>query len=51
MFSDLTVLPAASKYDGIVLIEKRGVSEKKMVKEQINLLKNSGTKIIGAIIL
>ena len=51
MFSDLTVLPAASKYDGIVLIEKRGVSEKKLVKEQINLLKNSGTKIIGAIIL
>ena len=51
MFSNPSVLQSVSEYDGIVLVEKRDVSKKKLVSEQIRLLKNSGTKIIGAIIL
>ena len=51
MFNDPSVLKSVSEYDGVVLVEKRGFSKKKTVKEQIRLLKNSGTKIIGAIIL
>lgn len=51
IFSNPDVLKGVSKYDGIVLIEQRGVSEKKAIIEQIRLLHNSGTKIVGAIII
>ena len=51
MFNHPSVLQSVSDYDGIVLVEMRGVSRKKSVNDQIRLLKNSGTKIIGAIIL
>lgn len=51
MFSNPEILKLVSEYDGVVIVEKRDISRKKMVKEQIKLLKNSGTKIIGAIIL
>ena len=51
IFSNPEVLKLASDYDGVVIVEKREISRKKMVKEQIRLLKNSGTKVIGAIIL
>lgn len=51
MFSDPSVIKTASEYDGIVLVEQRGVSQRKAINEQIRLLKNSGTIIIGAIVL
>jgi len=51
LFSDPDILKNASDYDGIVLVEQRGVSDKKTVREEIGLLNNSGKKIIGAIIL
>ena len=51
MFSNPDVLKDAAEYDGVVLIEQRGVSDKKLVSEQIRLLKNSGRKIIGAILI
>ncbi len=51
MFSNPDILAKAASYDGIVLVEQRGVSDKKRVKDQINLLMNTGKRIVGAIIL
>ena len=51
LFDDASVLQNASSYDGIVLVEQRGLSEKKVVRDELSLLKNSGTKIVGAIII
>ena len=51
MFNNPDVLKDVANYDGVVLIEQRGVSEKKLVREQIRLLGNSGKKIIGAILI
>lgn len=51
IFENPDILKTASDYDGIVLIEKRGYSNKKAVSEEIKLLKNSGTKIVGSIII
>ncbi len=51
LFSNPSVLKTAHDYDAIVLVEQRGISNKKQVKEQIRLLCNSGTSIIGAILL
>ena len=51
LFKNPEILKSASEYDGIVVVEKRGCSEKKVVKEELRLLENSGTKIVGAIIV
>lgn len=51
IFEGSSVLLNASLYDGIVLIEQRGLSKKREVRDEFRLLKNSGTKIIGVIIL
>ncbi len=51
LFENPSVLRDASSYDGIVLIEQRGLSEKRVVSDELSLLKNSGAKIVGAIIL
>lgn len=50
-YNNPNVLKTAHDYEAIVLVEQRGVSNKKEVKEQIRLLNNSGTSIIGAILL
>ena len=51
MFKNPEVLKDVAEYDGVVLVEQRGVSDKKLVREQIRLLGNSGKKIIGAILI
>ena len=51
MFSDPDVLKAVPDYDGVVLIEQRKVSLFKNVANEIALIENAGTKIIGAIII
>ena len=51
MFSNPDVLKKAGEYDGIVLLEQRGVSSRRYVAEEISLLKNSGTGIVGAVII
>ncbi len=51
MFNDPSIVKGVSDYDGVVLIEQRGASRRKLVNEQIRLLKTSGVEIIGAIIL
>ena len=51
LFKNTEILKNASEYDGIVVVEERGSSEKKAIKEELRLLENSGTKIVGAIIV
>lgn len=51
MFSNPDILAQAASYDGIVMIEQRALSDKKKVEAQIKLLKNTGRKIIGAVLL
>ena len=51
IFNNPEVLKSASDYDGIVLIEQRKYSLKPVVENEINLLSNAGSKIIGAIII
>lgn len=51
LFKNPEILKSASEYDGIVVAEKRGSSEKKAIREELRLLENSGTKIVGAIIV
>lgn len=51
IFNNPEVLKSVPDYDGIVLIEQRKYSLKSVVENEINLLSNGGTKIIGAIII
>ena len=51
IFNNPDVLKVVPDYDGIVLIEQRKKSLKPVVENEINLLSNGGTKIIGAIII
>lgn len=51
MFNNPEVLVSVPEYDGIVLLEQRKVSLIKNVENEINLISNGGTPIIGAIIL
>lgn len=51
MFNDPDVLKSVPDYDGIVLIEQRKVSAIKDIKNEIELISNGGTEIIGAIII
>ena len=48
---DPNVLKAVTDYDGIVILEQRNVSLKKDIEGEISLIDNSGTEIIGAVIL
>ena len=51
IFSNPDVLKTVPDYDGIVIIEQRKVSLKPVIENEIALLSNGGTKIIGAIII
>ena len=51
IFNNPQVLKSVPDYDGIVLIEQRKYSLKPVVENEINLLSNGGTQIIGAIII
>lgn len=51
IFSNPQVLKSVPDYDGIVLIEQRKYSIKTVVENEIDLLSNAGTKIVGAIII
>ncbi len=51
VISNPSVLARVSEYDGVILVEQRGVSKKKLIAEQIRLLGISGKRIVGAIIL
>ena len=51
MFNNPEVILSVPEYDGIVLLEQRKVSLIKNIENEINLISNGGTPIIGAIII
>ena len=51
LFSDPDILKLIPDYDGVVLLEQRKVSLSKNIANEIDLINNAGTKIIGAIII
>ena len=51
LFSDPDILKVIPDYDGVVLLEQRKVSLCKNIANEIDLINNTGTKIIGAIII
>ena len=51
LFSNPDILKEIPDYDGVVLLEQRKVSLYKNVTNEIELIGNTGTKIIGAIII
>ena len=51
LFSDPDILKLIPEYDGVVLLEQRNVSLYKNVADEIALISNAGTKIIGAVII
>ena len=51
LFSDPDILKVIPDYDGVVLLEQRKVSLSKNIANEIDLINNAGTKIIGAIII
>lgn len=51
LFSDPDILKVIPDYDGVVLLEQRKVSLIKNIANEIDLINNAGTKIIGAIII
>lgn len=51
LFNNPDVLKDIPDYDGVVLLEQRKVSLYKNVANEIDLIANTGTKIIGAIII
>lgn len=50
-FNDPDVLEDISKYDGIIIVEQRNYSRCNLVAEEIKMIENSNTKLLGAIIL
>ena len=50
-FSDPSGLEEISKYDGVILVEQRNYSNCKYVAEEIKLIENSKTKLIGAVVI
>ncbi len=51
MFNNPDIINLIHEYDGVVLIEQRNVSALKNITYEIKLINNSGTEIVGAIIL
>ena len=51
VFNNPEILESLTDYDGVVLLEQRGVSEKKKVRKELDLLRNGVKSIIGAIII
>lgn len=51
IFNNPQVLEDISKYDGIIIVEQRSYSKCNLVAEEIKMIENSNTKLLGAIIL
>ena len=51
LFNNPEILKTIHEYDAVVLIEQRNNSLFKDIHNEIMLIKNSGTDILGAIIL
>ena len=51
VFEDPKCLESVSEYDGIIIVEQRKYSDCSLIAEEIKLIDNANTKLIGAIIL
>lgn len=51
MFDNPEIIKSLHEYDGVVLIEERNSSVIRNIESEIELITNSGTNIIGAIII
>ena len=51
LFNNPEILGEVGKYDGVVIIEQRGVSVKKNISKEYELLNNGAKSIVGGIIL
>ncbi len=51
LFDNPSVFETFSKYDAIVIVEQRNYSDCRLISEELNLIANSKSLIIGAIIL
>ncbi len=50
IFDNPSILKQIREYDCVVIVEQRGYSKKKTISEEIELIRNSGVPILGAII-
>lgn len=50
-FNNPDILSIVADYDGVVILEQRGKSEKKRIRKELKLLRNGVKTIIGAIII
>jgi hypothetical protein len=51
IFEDPSCLESIADYDGIILVEQRDYSDRKLIAEELELISNADTKLIGAIVL
>ncbi len=51
IFADPMCLKNLSEYDGVIIVEQRDYSDCKVVAEELKLISNAPTKLLGAIIL
>jgi len=51
IFADPTTLAQISEYDGVIIVEQRNYSDCKKVAEELSLIANTSTKLIGAIVI
>jgi hypothetical protein len=50
-FTDPEILESVSEYDGIILVEQRSYSNRKLIAEELKLIANTNTKLIGAVVI
>lgn len=50
-FDDPSNLESVSGYDGVIIVEQRGHSDLRLITEELRLIANTDTRLIGAIII
>jgi len=50
-FSNPKILESISNYDGVILVEQRNFSDCRVIDEELILISNSCTKLLGAIVI
>ena len=51
IFDDPICLETISEYDGIIIVEQRNYSDCSLIAEELKLIDNASTKLIGAIVI
>ena len=50
-FVDPTSLESVAEYDGVIIVEQRGYSDCRLIEEEIALIANANTTLLGAIVI